>query len=505
VPQIPGESIPLAIFGKNKPSDAKPFKRDPHKAQRFFEHAQSVADTRNFDYAIDCYLNGLRHDPDNMSKHEALREVALKRKATGGKPAGIAEKFKKGGKGTIDRLLHALLLSTKDPLNPALIVEVMSRAIEADEVETELHIAELAQWSGELAMQANQKRKKPDKNTYIKLRDHFAHIDAFAQAVQACRLALHLDPNNRELQLRLKDLDAERSMQDAGFSETSTDQGGFRKMVKDLKKQRELAQDDSISKSASDLDEIVARRLTEYEQDPQDLDGVKKLVDVLTQKGSDQSEQQAMDVLHDAWEQTGQYRFKMRVGDIRMKQMNRQLRKLKSQQDDNPSDTNLPQQWKILAKKKLRFELTEYAERVQNYPTDLGLQYQLGRRLYATKQYDEAIGAFQQARVDPKHRALSEEYLGRCYMARGWVDEAIDTLRQGIENHPSDDDSTAMALRYQLMLALDKAATDTQSLDLAGEAQKVASQILRTDINYRDIRQRMTDIRTTVDRLRQNP
>ncbi len=145
--------------------------------------------------------------------------------------------------------------------------------------------------------------------------------------------------------------------------------------------------------------------------------------------------------------------------------------------------------------------MAEYAERVKNYPTDLKMKYEYGRRLFEARDFDEAIGAFQQAKNDPKVRSASHEFLGRAYAERSWFEEAIDTLRHGIETHPLYDDTLGMDLRYYLMDALERLATKDQSLALAKEAREVASQILQTDINYRDIRQRMDNIRALGDEL----
>ena len=68
--------------GSKDKSPGDGFKRDARKARRFFEHAETTADARNYDYAIDCYVNGLRHDPDNMAQHEALYEVAKRRQSS---------------------------------------------------------------------------------------------------------------------------------------------------------------------------------------------------------------------------------------------------------------------------------------------------------------------------------------------------------------------------------------------------------------------------------------
>ena len=106
-------------------------KRDRNKAMTFFRHASTVAEARNYDYSIQLYLDGLSHDPDNMNKHEALREVALRRKVAGGKPAKMFDRWKGRGKDKVEKALHAEYLWSKNPLNFALAVTVMEKCVEA--------------------------------------------------------------------------------------------------------------------------------------------------------------------------------------------------------------------------------------------------------------------------------------------------------------------------------------------------------------------------------------
>ncbi len=488
------------MFGKNRQDNASPAaKRDERKARRFFDHAQAVADARNYDYAIDCYINGLRHDPDNMPQHEALREVALKRKVAGGKAAGIADRIKKGGKDPVERMLHAEMLWAKDPLNITHMVEVMTQAVEADQADPSLHFSEVAYWVGTLVLEANKAAKKPSESIYVKVRDLFSKIDAFDKAAEACSLAIQLNPHDHDLLQSLKDLEAELTIQAGRYGE------GFRSTVADEDKQRQLEQEASISKPASAVDEMVERHRAAFEEDPQDPDKLQKFVATLLQKDTDDAEDEAIELLEDAWTQTGQYRIKVQIGDIRMKRFNRQLRQLGKMTKENPQDETAKKQWRQIAKAKLRFELEEYSERVQNYPTDLSLRYELGKRLFAYSRHDEAIAAFQQAKADPRYRAACYEYLGRCYIAQEWYEEAIDTLREGIEIYPIKDDKLALDLRYRLMLALKKSAKVNQSVEQGTEAQKTASQILQNNINYRDIRQQIDEIKTLVDAIKKNP
>ena len=65
-------------------SAANQYPTDPRKARSWFERAKAVSDSGQYDYAIQCYLFGLRFEPDALDHHEALLEVALKRKVGGG-------------------------------------------------------------------------------------------------------------------------------------------------------------------------------------------------------------------------------------------------------------------------------------------------------------------------------------------------------------------------------------------------------------------------------------
>jgi len=87
------------------------------KARSFFEKAGKVAETDNFDYAIDMYLQGLRHAPDAlMEGHLPLCELALQRQGKSGKKPSMVDKVKHmGGKTPLDQMLNAEYLFVKDP------------------------------------------------------------------------------------------------------------------------------------------------------------------------------------------------------------------------------------------------------------------------------------------------------------------------------------------------------------------------------------------------------
>ena len=484
--------------GKAAKKAARAYKRDPRKARSFFRHAETVAETRNYNYAIDCYINGLRHDPDNMIKHEALREIALRRKVSGDSPAKFKERMQRGAKDKVDKMLHAEMLWSKDPLNLGRMIDLMEKAAEADEAEPDLNIGELVHWVGVLILEKGETQKPPSKGDVLKVRDLFSRVGAWEASVNATRALIQMEPEDLELVEELKDLEAELAMLKGGYAADA------RQAVRDLELQQTLDTEDRISRSDSASEQLIARRREDLVEKPEDVDRKLKLIKVLAETDSDDAEDEAIKLLEEVYEENGQYRHRMAIGDIRIKQISRNLRLAREAAKANPNDQQAAEIYKKLTRKRLKLETSEFTARVQNYPTDMKWRYELGRRQFMVKQHEEAITNFQQARVDPKYRPAAHCYLGRCYIIQEWYDEAIDTLRSALEQLPDQDGQTAIEMKWYLCAALVKSAQENNSVELAKEAQKVASQILQVDVNYRDIKDRLDQIRALVKKLQQN-
>ncbi|MEM1108118.1 MAG: hypothetical protein AAGH99_05440 [Planctomycetota bacterium] len=478
--------------GAGKPS----FPRDPRKARKFFDHAETVSEAKNYDYAIEMYINGLRHDPDNMIRHEELLEVAKRRKVGGGKKAGIKDKLKSLGPDPVAKMLDAERVWAMDFGDSSLMREFMKRAVDANDAEEDLNLAEVAFWIGSMALDIPG--LKPKSKDYVQLRDLFARIESYGKAVFANKKAYQLDPKNDALLAELKDLEALKYAAD----NTSTDEGGFRENLKDDEAAQEAQQGNT--RAVSVVDQNIAKRRGEYEEDPEDVDLLSKLVDALLKKEEYTEEEEAMKLLGKAHEQTNQYRYKVRVGDIKMKQFNREIRDLKKNLEAAPGDDYFTGRLKETAKEKLDFELGEYQERVKNYPTDLKLKYELGRRMFQVGLTDEAIGLLQDAKREPKSKGQAYLLLGRCFMQKEWVDEAISTLGEAIEAHPVPDDALGKELRYDKLSALMSSAENAKNLEQAEEANQLASELLQADIKYKDIMDKKKAATELLNTLRNN-
>ena len=257
----------------------------------------------------------------------------------------------------------------------------------------------------------------------------------------------------------------------------------FQRAVRDIGKQQELLEEDALVKDRSYVEKQIEQAREQYEADPTAPGKINAYVDALVKTEDEQQENKAVEVLEKAWKDTQQYQFRFRIGDIKMRQMTRRYRELVNEGDKDAAAR--------YAREQLEFELQEYADRVKNYPTDLGLKYELGRRQYMAGNYDEAIGLLQEAQRDPRRQALAMIYLGLSFSKKDWHREAADTFKRLLENVEMSEERTKEARYYY-----------GQTLERMDELEAAAdqySQVAQMDYRYKDVRDRLESVRKKLD------
>src|SRR5438067_1124410 len=191
-------------------SDLPPYQDIPEEdrknAQTFFEKGKKVADAGQYDFAISMYLMGIAKDPENTDAHQALREISLKRKASGGKDLGFMEKMglKKTAKEDRDGLVNAEKLLCYNPGDVGSMLGVAQAAYKGGFYDT-------AMWAAQLAMAANISAPKgPDYKTFIALKDIYKSLHQWPQAAEACQWAAKLRPDDMELGKEARDIGAQQ-------------------------------------------------------------------------------------------------------------------------------------------------------------------------------------------------------------------------------------------------------------------------------------------------------
>ena len=447
------------------------------KGSAFFERADKVAETGNWDYAIDMYLQGLGREPGNIEHgHKALRYAAMKRLEGGGKPGSMMDKLKRrNAKTPEDTMANALFLLSKEPG----AVDQLDAAAKAAH---ELELPEVARFYTTFLFDTQKHDiKKADKKILVSIVKSLIKLEDYSQATEAAVLAKKLAPNDPDISALEKETATQFAIKKGKYDEKGKD-SGFTGNVKDMEAQKKLIAKDSTNKSQEYLLSQSEKAHSEYLADPDTPGKINAYIDALIAFDDAQRDDQAIAVLHDIHERTKTYRYKVRMGDIRIRVMTRKERELKAAGDDTGA--------KQMGAQRLAFELEEFSERVVNYPTDLAMKYELGRRLLMAKQYDKAIAVLQAAQNDPRRRLKALANLGQAFYLKGLKREAVDTYRRALEGDVRENDQKN--LRYLLGVALEATG------DLDGAAEEL-SLVAQMDYGYKDASKRLEAIRTRKD------
>ena len=466
----------------------------PEKARKFFEHAQAAHDSTNYAYAMTLWLQGLRQDPTSLTALDKFSDSAARYLQANPKAKGPTKEQLKtfDGKGYLDRFLVGLLHWGTKPENWHAGLKAMEASIKLDPG-PDRDLSEQAYWIGQRVLARALGDEKAKKEHFVALMNAFQKIGAYDEATRAGEQAMVLDPRDAKLEHVVKNMSAQAAMSRGGFDEAGK-QGGFRSNVRNLEQQRELEEEERVVKSEQSLDRQISLAKQDFQQRQEDDAAIAKLARLLLERGTPDDEKNAVKLLLHGYKVTGAYKFKADAGDVQMRVARRQLAAIKKQAEAKPEDESLRAKLAQARQQFLEFEIKDFAERVKNYPTDLKLRYELGKRLLHNDQPDEAIEHFQAAQDASAIAAQVQYFLGQAFLRVGYLTEATNALRASIEAHASDNDDFALELRYALMDALQRAAEENDDPSAANEAFDLAVWIASRRIGFKDIRDRRAQL-----------
>lgn len=485
----------MALFRKKPPAEDEgnggeeeaSFEPQPEKARKWFEHARTSADSFNFAYALECYANGLKLDPAVMSAHAAMLEAAVQYVNRGNKPATSREIRSLDDSTPVGKFAAAEFEWMKDLKNHKAALKALAAAVKAEQYE-------FARWIAPRVLALIRNQKKHSKGFLIQAMEVFGQAGAWDEALSAGEMARDLDPSDSELDAELKNLTAQRAMDQGRYDEGVGEEGGFRKSIRDMDKQKELIEEESLSGGSTVDERNLERARLDYEANPKLPDTINRYAQLIKKRMTPEAEQLARDIYMKGFEDTGEYRFRMQAGDISIEQLERRLRELDQQLEDSGESEPLKAERGEVANELLELKVAEYNERVKRYPTDRFRKFDLGQVQYELGNYDEAMPHFQASKDEPKLRVRAGHMLGRSFLAEDWYTEAIAEFEEALSGIDATQAVWELPIKYDLMLALLEAAREEDSIDQAKQAKAICSEIARKDITYRDIRVKRKEV-----------
>lgn len=458
---------------------------DRAKAKKWFERARELGDKRQFDYAVEYYVSGLEFSPNAVEEGcKPLHGCAVARRQTGGKKPGFKDSLTRSmtDKDAKRALVNALWLFGRDPDNYAYSEGIMKAA-------GRLRAEDTAVWAGGICIKIVDSMPKMSAKQFQALAGLFEElgerggernegtfgVEAFQMGVQVLTKYRQRFPDDRTIEVSLKNMSTKLTILKGKYKDGES----FTSSIANQEEQKDLHDEQRSVQTGDRVAQLIEKAEAAYQENPDDLTTLNKLIDLLCRREVDSDETRAIEILRAAFDQTGDYRRKQAADDIRIRQLNRTIRSLAKAKDEAGV--------KQAQAAALEFELAAFKERLENYPTDNRVKFEYGTRLFRATRYDDAIPVLQAARSDPKNRTACALYLGRCFFRKGYHAQAVTILEAGIAEHPFDDDSLAKNMQYWLGRA-QEANGDTK------DARNTFGKIVQIDYNYRDVRGRLDSL-----------
>ncbi len=467
----------------NPPPEPTP--QEKAKAGKWFDHAKISADKLNYDYAIECYIGGLRLWPEAVDAgHKPLRAVGFARLGAGQKKPGMLQRFKfdtmGSGRDALEAMLSAEMLLAKDPTNLNYMEAVLKNAAKGGYEQT-------CMWLGPIFLHeaiSNPKANYQKLPTVVQIFDELGKryndrsdaprtVAALELAVKAAEVFLMVKPDERLVIEKMRDLGGLLAITKGQF-----ERGDFRESLQDAQKQRELQDKDRMHQDDARYEELIQSALQALNANPNEMGRVLAAADLMLRRGRSQDEQEAIQLLMAAFGRTQVYQYKARADDIQMRQLHRQAQAIKERGDRQAATEHI--------KKMLDFEIGVYLERIHQYPTDVHYKYELGRLYFHAGRYDEAVPVLQLARNDPKNRMACLSLIAQCFYHKGYFEQAINVLLDGIRTYEVVGGDASKDMHYWLGRAYEATGQKEPAIQAYGK-------IIQWDYNFRngDVRQRL--------------
>ena len=164
------------------------------------------------------------------------------------------------------------------------------------------------------------------------LKDSYKALGQYDKAVAACQRASRMRPEDKELADECKNLSAELTMSKGKYDMD----GDFRQSIRDREAQAKLYAQDRVIKTQDYRASAVEDARKEYARAPEQPKNVFNLADALADLETDEAEDEAIQLLEDAYVGRHNFNFKERAGLLRIGQLKRKLREVRKQLETQP-------------------------------------------------------------------------------------------------------------------------------------------------------------------------
>ena len=441
------------------------------KAQNFSNRGRQALEAGKYDLAVEMLDQALTYSPDTLETRRLLRTAQIARFRQSGSN-GFGQKIKcwqmrskvmglvKKGNG-VEAMAEAEKLLALNPLDPDNIECAVKAAEAAGKPEAAAISVEAAYTCG-----ARDPKLLERVATYYTLAKRYDKArDAYAK--------LHdLAPQDQRIIQLLKDAEARATMS-AGWDDATGKKGGFQALIANKEQAKKLDQANKAVITGDDAEALIEEKKAQIAREPGNMNFYRALARLYMQN---KRFPEAIETLESAQKQGSvDPELDRMLSSVKTADFEYRIEELKKAgKTDEAAEVEA---------EKNQFVFDDLALRVQRYPNDLHLRYELGYQYYTYEYYDEAIEHLQLAQKSPKDRLDALYCLAMCFIKKGQRDMGVMQLETARDQLPTMDE-----LKKKVVYQLGLCAEETGDIEKAYAYYK---DIYSADVTFADLNERM--------------
>jgi tetratricopeptide (TPR) repeat protein len=444
------------------------------KAQNFMNNGRLALESKRYDRAVEMLTRSLECAPDALETRRLLRTAQIARFRLN-PPSALSLKMQSMGmyfarqkvlglvkKGLgAEAMAEAEKLLSQNPLDPDNI-ECAVKAADA------AGMPEAAAISVEAAYSCNQ----GDANLLERIASYYMLAKRYDKARDAYVKLSQLKPGDQRVLQLLKNAEAQTTM-NAGWTDAAGKRGGFQSLIANKEQAKKLDQANKAVITGDDAEALIAEKKAQIEKEPGNMNYYRALARIYIQNKRYGEAIQTLEAATSV--NSSDPELDRMLSSVRVTDYDFRVNELKAAgKEDEAAE---------LEAEKNQFVFDDLATRVERYPNDLRLRFELGLQYYNYEYYDEAVVHLQLAQKSPKERLSALYYLAMCFMKKGQRDMAVMQLETCRDQMPTMDE-----LKKQVVYQLGLAAEETGDIEKAYNYYK---DIYSTDVTFGDLNERM--------------
>jgi tetratricopeptide (TPR) repeat protein len=345
---------------------------------------------------------------------------------------------------------------------------------------------EIAAFALETIMEANQK----DTKLMHELAEYYIAMGHADKAVDIYNRITTINPQDLVALKRSKDASAQASMNKGGWEKAQS----YRDLIKDKDQAKSLEEKGRVIRDVDMIENQLAELTPQWEQDQENVDLTKRICKLWDERFEVKQDDESLNGVIWYYDYLNNFlkgsdpSVARKLADLHQKQTEREIKQYEDWiasdgAEEHPEFQQHRDHLEILKQRKAASLIDEAQRRVERNPTDLQLRFELGERLLAAGNFNDAVPELQKARQNPNTRLRAMSLLGRCFVLKGMADMAANQFVSAASEMTAMD-SVKKETLYDLAMVYEKMGKKEDYL-------KCLKDIIEVDYSYRDAAQRV--------------